>query len=183
MRVLKYVLAVFAVFAGAVVVAPPASAAQAYAAQFSMSFYGENWPCSGATCTNSWSYSWARSNFTGITGGPSWDDTFNGATVSITYSSTNCTADDWNVTIDSTNTSGGGSNPGVLSMSLHRNGTVFTGTAYFSSHSGTGTGNYSMAGTVTPALDTQTVNACLGGPKAITSFNWNGVMASASVTA
>lgn len=181
MRILKYILATIALFAGAAVVAPPASAAQGYAAEFNMSFYGEGWPCSGATCTNSGPYSWAKSNFTGISGGPSWADPSNAAAVSITYSSTNCTADDWTVTIDSTFTSDGGSNPGTLYMSLHRNGTVFTGTAYFASNSGNGSGNYSMTGTVVPTLDTTTVNACIGGAKALESFSWEGAMESTTL--
>jgi len=181
MRVLKYLLATIAMVAGAAVVAPPASAAQAYGAEFNMFFYGEDWPCN-SYCVNP-DYSWAQSNFTGIAGGPSWDDSFNGASVSISYTSVNCTADDWTVRIDSTFTSGGGSNPGVLGMSLHRTGTVFTGTATFISNSGVGSGSYSMTGTVTPDFNTDSVNACLGGPKALTGFGWNGVMVSASAQA
>lgn len=178
MRILKYLLATIAMVAGAAVVAPPASAAQAYGAEFYMFFYGENWPCN-SYCANSSSYSWAQSGFTGIAGGPSWDDSFNGASVGIAYSSTNCTTDDWYVSIDSTYTSGGGSNTGVLTMSLHRVGTVFTGNAQFTSNYGIGDSyNYTMTGTVTPSLSTDTVNACLGGPKALTGFNWQGVMTS-----
>jgi hypothetical protein len=175
MRILKTILVTVALLAGVAVVAPPANAAQAYAAAFDMFFYGENWPCSGATCSNSWSYNWGDSSFIGISGGPSWDDSGHAASVSITYWSTNCTTDDWYVTIDSTTASGGGSNTGVLSMFLHRTGTVFTGSAYFTSNNGVGTGSYSMTGTVTPTVTTDNVNACLGGLKSAAGFSWDGV--------
>jgi hypothetical protein len=175
MRLLKSVLVTIALLAGAAIVAPPASAAEAYGAGFTMFFYGENWPCN-STCTNTWDYSWAKSNFIGVSGGPSWSDSFNFATVSITYTSVNCTTDDWDVTIDSHGASEGGSNLGVLYMSLHRVGTVFTGSAYFASDWGVGDGYYSMAGTVTPGTGVDTVNACLGGPKALNSFSWDGAM-------
>lgn len=180
MRILKYLVATVALFAGAGILAPPANAAQAYGAGFTMLFYGENWPCN-TSCTNTWDYSWAKSDFIGISGGPSWSDSFNFATVSISYTSVNCTTDDWGVTIDSTNASEGGSNLGVLSMALHRVGTVFTGTAHFTSNSGLGDGDYAMYGTVNHSVDTGTVNACLGGPKSLTSFSWDGAMESTTI--
>ncbi|MDQ1686587.1 MAG: hypothetical protein QOC82_3324 [Frankiaceae bacterium] len=183
MRILKTILVTVALLAGVAVVAPPANAAQAYGAAFTMGFWGDNWPCS-STCTNGQDYSWAYSTFYGISGGPSWDEpeaTYS-VPVSITYTSTNCTTDDWYVTIDSTNASGGGSNTGTIYIYLHRVGTVFTGSAYFVSNYGVGDGNYTMSGHVTPSpYNVDTANACLGGPKAAAYFSWDGVMESVTV--
>lgn len=181
MRILKSILVTIALLAGAAVVAPPAGAAEAYGAAFTMGFYGDTWPCS-TTCTNSAGYSWAYSTFYGISGGPSWNEpeaTFS-VPVSITYSSTNCTTDDWYVTIDSTSVAGG-TNTGVLSIYLHRVGTVFTGSAYFTSNYGVGDGTYTMSGHVTPGLGVDTLNACLGGPKAAAYFSWVGTMESVTI--
>jgi hypothetical protein len=145
-----------------------------------MFFYGENWPC-GEGCTNSWGYSWADSNFVGISGGPSWNDNVHTADVSVSYQSTNCLVDDWNVTIDGNGAGNGGSNPGVLSMSIHRVGTVFTASAWFSSTTGLGDGSYTMAGVVYPDANPAIVNACLAGPRLAAGFNWVGTMEQATV--
>ena len=176
MRVLKYAIATAALLVGNVVAAPSANAAEAYGAEFSMFFYGENWPCPSG-CTNSWGYSWGDSSFLGVTGGPSWNDSGHSADVSISYSSIDCTTDDWFVTIDGSGASGGGSNPGVLSMSIHRIGTVFTGTAWFTSTTGTGDSTYLMSGVVYPAANPAIATACLGGAKVAAGFSWSGAMA------